>query len=407
MRKLTGNLNRARTLCLFTNQIREKVRRDVRGPETQPGGRALKFYASQRLDIRRIETLKEGTEAIGNRVRVKVVKNKVAAPFRQAEFDIEYGLGVSTEGSLLDLGLEHNIVQKSGSFFSYGDERLGQGRNNAKAYLRENPEMARRSRRRSSRPQGWPARAAAPARRRGRPRPAGRMGRLRSPGRTGRASPTGRSTRAARTGARRPARPSSGRPEPRASGARTRRSGRSRSPGAPSPPASGPWPSCAPSWTAGVEPEAAEVAVRELEGAGYLDDLSFAHRFVEDRRFLAGWGTERIARALERRGVGPDLVAAALAPVGEADELEAALLLLARRFPDAAFSDRERARAWRLLVRRGYGSDLAYEAVRRPHVRSRDSAGARAVAGPPPRGVVSRNGRHGFCEMKYQQRGLS
>ena len=112
-------------------------------PETQPGGRALKFYASQRLDIRRIETLKEGTEAIGNRVRVKVVKNKVAAPFRQAEFDIEYGLGVSTEGSLLDLGLEHNIVQKSGSFFSYGDERLGQGRNNAKAYLRENPEMAR------------------------------------------------------------------------------------------------------------------------------------------------------------------------------------------------------------------------------------------------------------------------
>jgi recombination protein RecA len=113
------------------------------GPsETQPGGRALKFYASQRLDIRRIETLKEGTEAVGNRVRVKVVKNKVAAPFRQAEFDIEYGQGISSEGCILDLGIEHGIVQKSGSFFSYGDERLGQGRNNVKGYLRENPGVA-------------------------------------------------------------------------------------------------------------------------------------------------------------------------------------------------------------------------------------------------------------------------
>jgi recombination protein RecA len=117
-------------------------------PETQPGGRALKFYASQRLDIRRIETLKEGTEAIGNRVRVKVVKNKVAAPFRQAEFDIEYGQGISSEGCLLDLGMEHDIVKKSGSFFSYGDERLGQGRNNAKGYLREHPEMAQEIERR-------------------------------------------------------------------------------------------------------------------------------------------------------------------------------------------------------------------------------------------------------------------
>jgi recombination protein RecA len=112
-------------------------------PETQPGGRALKFYASQRLDIRRIETLKDGTEAVGNRVRVKVVKNKVAAPFRQAEFDIEFGKGISTSGCLLDLGIEHNVVGKSGSFFSYGDERLGQGRNNAKGYLDQHPEIAR------------------------------------------------------------------------------------------------------------------------------------------------------------------------------------------------------------------------------------------------------------------------
>ena len=142
MRKLAGNLNRAKTVCLLTNQIREKIGVMFGSPETQPGGRALKFYASQRLDIRRIETLKEGTEAVGNRVRVKVVKNKVAAPFKQAEFDITYGLGISHEGCLLDLALEHDLVQKSGSFFSYGELRLGQGRNNTKQYLAENPDLA-------------------------------------------------------------------------------------------------------------------------------------------------------------------------------------------------------------------------------------------------------------------------
>ncbi|MFZ2049657.1 MAG: recombinase RecA [Solirubrobacteraceae bacterium] len=142
MRKLAGNLNRTSTLCILTNQIREKVGVMFGSPETQPGGRALKFYASQRLDIRRIETLKDGTEAVGNRVRVKVVKNKLAAPFRQAEFDIEFGRGISTSGCLIDLGIEENIVTKSGSFFSYGEERLGQGRNNAKAFLDEHPEIA-------------------------------------------------------------------------------------------------------------------------------------------------------------------------------------------------------------------------------------------------------------------------
>ena len=141
LRKLAGTLNRTDTICLFTNQLREKIGVMFGNPETTPGGRALKFYSSVRLDIRRIETLKDGVEAIGNRVRVKVVKNKVAPPFKQAEFDIIYGSGISWEGTVLDAGLERKIVQKSGSYFSFGDERLGQGRQNATAFLREHPDV--------------------------------------------------------------------------------------------------------------------------------------------------------------------------------------------------------------------------------------------------------------------------
>ena len=142
LRKLAGNLNRAGTICIFTNQLREKIGVMFGSPETTTGGRALKFYSSVRLDIRRIETLKEGSEAIGNRARVKVVKNKMAPPFRQAEFDIIYGEGISREGSLIDLGVEHGILTKSGAYFSFGDERLGQGRNAVRAFLREHPDVA-------------------------------------------------------------------------------------------------------------------------------------------------------------------------------------------------------------------------------------------------------------------------
>ena len=146
LRKLAGNLNRAKTVCLFTNQIREKIGVSFGSPETQPGGRALKFYSSQRLDLRRIETLKEGTEAVGNRVRVKVVKNKVAAPFKQAEFDVEYGVGISNESCLLDLGVEHDIVTKSGSFFSYGETAPRPGPEQLEAVPRREPRDGGRDR---------------------------------------------------------------------------------------------------------------------------------------------------------------------------------------------------------------------------------------------------------------------
>src|SRR5881296_2794172 len=141
LRKLAGTLNRTDTICLFTNQLREKIGVMFGNPETTPGGRALKFYSSVRLDIRRIETLKEGVEAIGNRVRGKVVKNKVAPPFKQAEFDIIYGSGISWEGTVLEAGIDRKVVQKSGSYFSFDDERLGQGRQNATAFLREHPDV--------------------------------------------------------------------------------------------------------------------------------------------------------------------------------------------------------------------------------------------------------------------------
>ncbi len=142
LRKLTGAVNRSHTSVIFTNQIREKVGVMFGSPETTSGGRALKFYASLRLDIRRIGAIKDGQEVIGNRTRVKVVKNKCAPPFRQAEFDIQYNEGVSHNALLVDLGAEHGIVQKSGAWFSYGDLRLGQGKENSKQFLVDNPDIA-------------------------------------------------------------------------------------------------------------------------------------------------------------------------------------------------------------------------------------------------------------------------
>jgi len=141
LRKITGNLSRTDTICVFINQLREKIGVMFGSPETTPGGRALKFYSSVRLDIRRIEAIKDGAEVVGNRTRVKVVKNKVAPPFRQAEFDIMYGQGISREGSLLDIAVEHEIVKKSGAWYTYEGEQIGQGRVNVKKFLVENPDL--------------------------------------------------------------------------------------------------------------------------------------------------------------------------------------------------------------------------------------------------------------------------
>jgi len=142
LRKLTGAVSRSNTALVFTNQLREKIGVMFGNPETTPGGRALKFYASVRLDIRRVETIKAGTDSIGNRVRVKVVKNKVAPPFRVAEFDVMYGEGISREGGLLDVGVAMDVVTKTGAWFTFGDSRLGQGREASKEFLKSNPPVA-------------------------------------------------------------------------------------------------------------------------------------------------------------------------------------------------------------------------------------------------------------------------
>ncbi|WP_424935480.1 MULTISPECIES: recombinase RecA [Bacteria] len=142
LRKLTGGLNQTKTTAIFINQLREKIGVFFGSPETTAGGKALKFYASVRLDIRRIETLKDGAEAVGNRTRVKVVKNKMAPPFKQAEFDILYGTGISREGSLIDFGVDHGIVKKSGAWYTYDGDQLGQGKENARNFLINNPDVA-------------------------------------------------------------------------------------------------------------------------------------------------------------------------------------------------------------------------------------------------------------------------
>jgi recombination protein RecA len=163
LRKITGALSASGTTAIFINQLREKIGVFFGSPETTTGGKALKFYASVRMDIRRIETLKEGTESVGNRTRVKVVKNKLAPPFKQAEFDILYGVGISREGGLIDLGVEHGLVRKSGAWYTYEGDQLGQGKENARAFLRDNPDLAAEIEKKIKEKLGIGARVDAPA----------------------------------------------------------------------------------------------------------------------------------------------------------------------------------------------------------------------------------------------------
>ena len=163
LRKITGALSQSGTTAIFINQLREKIGVFFGSPETTTGGKALKFYASVRLDIRRIETLKEGTEAVGNRTRVKVVKNKMAPPFKQAEFDILYGVGISREGSLIDMGVEHGFVRKSGAWYTYEGDQLGQGKENARTFLKDNPDLANELDKKIKEKLGIGARVDAPA----------------------------------------------------------------------------------------------------------------------------------------------------------------------------------------------------------------------------------------------------
>ncbi|NAZ85074.1 recombinase RecA [Kineococcus indalonis] len=163
LRKITGALNHSGTTAIFINQLREKIGVMFGSPETTTGGKALKFYASVRLDVRRIETLKDGTNPVGNRTRVKVVKNKVSPPFKQAEFDILYGHGISREGGLIDLGVEHGFVRKSGAWYTYEGDQLGQGKENARAFLRDNPDLGDEIEKRIKEKLGIGARLDAPA----------------------------------------------------------------------------------------------------------------------------------------------------------------------------------------------------------------------------------------------------
>jgi recombination protein RecA len=156
LRKLTGAISRSKTTVMFINQIREKIGVMFGNPETTTGGRALKFYSSVRIDIRRTGSIKDGETAVGNRIRSRVVKNKIAPPFRQAEFDIMFNEGISATGDLVDLGVENNIIQKSGAWFSYGQTRLGQGRENVKAFIKDNPELFEEIRRQVLEARGVP-----------------------------------------------------------------------------------------------------------------------------------------------------------------------------------------------------------------------------------------------------------
>ena len=361
LRKMTGALNNSSTTAIFINQLREKIGVMFGSPETTTGGRALKFYSSVRLDVRRIETLKDGTDMVGNRTRVKVVKNKVAPPFKQAEFDIMYGKGISREGGLIDVGVEEGLVRKAGAWYTYEGDQLGQGKENARTFLRDNPDLANelekkileklgvgptvdaeqptsptsRSASMTSEPVGWLAGDVA-------------------------AGVDGVDARCVHAARRRPGRRGPGR-RPRVGG-----------PHDPARPADRPGPqpraSSPTSWPQKNVPD--DVATRLLdrfEEVGLVDDEAFA-RVLDRQRGSRHRGLARraLAHELRRKGVDDEVAREALDEIDPDDEEAAARALVRRKLRSMRGLDPQVAtrRLVGMLARKGYPAGLAYAVVR-------------------------------------------
>ena len=343
LRKMTGALNNSGTTMIFINQLREKIGVMFGSPETTTGGRALKFYSSVRLDVRRIETLKDGTEMVGNRTRVKVVKNKVAPPFKQAEFDIMYGQGISREGGLIDVGVEAGLVRKAGAWYTYEGDQLGQGKENARNFLRDNPDLANELEKRILEKLGVGPQVDAPADRRAR---RGRADRDRLLSRPRHGPPVRPPARTAvlpvRAASAPPGEPRPGRPRsprtPQASGRRPttesvarkilldQLTGQARSRS-----------ELAASWRKkDVPDDVADRLLDRFEEVGLVDDEAFARAWVQSRQPGKGLARRALAQELRRKGVDDEIAREALDEVDPDDEVEAARALVRRKLRTVA-----------------------------------------------------------------------
>ena len=328
LRKITGALNQTKTTAIFINQLREKVGVMFGSPETTTGGKALKFYASVRLDIRRIETLKDGTEAVGNRTRVKVVKNKMAPPFKNAEFDILYGIGICREGSLIDLGVEQGIVRKAGAWYTYEGDQLGQGKENARNFLRDNHDVANEIEKKIKEKLGVGPRldndATVPG---GRAGPAPARGR----GRAGADAPvTARGTSAdpAQRGATLAGAQGRGAVPPTDPEARAREVCLRLLTHAPRTRAQ----LAAALRKRGIPDEAANEVLGRFADVGLIDDAAFARAWVESRHYSRGLAGRALSAELKQRGVAADEIRAAIdEQLGPDAEVSAARRLVERR----------------------------------------------------------------------------
>ena len=371
LRKLTGAVSRSNTSLVFTNQLREKIGVMFGNPETTPGGRALKFYASVRLDIRRIETIKTGTESVGNRVRVKVVKNKVAPPFRVAEFDVMYGEGISKEGGLLDVGVAMDVVNKTGAWFTFDETRLGQGREASKEFLKANPEIAAEIDRRIR----------------------GRIDEVQRPGRGHR---RGRVTD--RAADRRPGPSPAARVVRRAAGAprRDRRSGGRPRGRAPLPRDAGTvGRRDAPSADRRRLPARARSTARSIgcSALGILDDEAFARQWVESRDRARPRGEIALKRELRLRGVDPAVIDDSARRARARARRTIGRWVDSARPTAPARSDPDEAAARRLLDRRRRDLDRVADPAQAPRPGLRAARPQRVRAGDRARLARRRVGR--------------